>query len=185
MTGRLEIRLSNVRMSAGNGNRATKTKGSSLTALSVIKYNIVVVKTDFLFLDHAVIIGMAWVNGNPKYKTYSNGYLLAHTVEIHMKESGIDYPMAFFLRKFSSVRITFRTTKLLFMKDWVAIDSIFNGSSFSIEKFYLLYNVDTRKYNVITNSKSPMANTYICNVCVTLYMTIRVNVIKVAHPEHL
>ena len=46
---------------------------------------------------------------------------------------------------------------------------IFSGNSISNQKLYLLYDVDTGHYNVITNLKAAMAKKYICNVCGTLY----------------
>ena len=55
LTDRLEVHLDHVRMPAGNGKMAEKTKGRSLDVLSAIK-RIVVVKAAFLFLAHALII---------------------------------------------------------------------------------------------------------------------------------
>ena len=49
-----------------------KTKGRSLDVLSAIKRSIV--KAAFLCLAQALIIAMARVNGDPKYKSYRNGY---------------------------------------------------------------------------------------------------------------
>ena len=55
LTDRLEVHLDHVRMPAGNGKMAEKTKGRSLDVLSAIK-RIVVVKAAFLCLAHALII---------------------------------------------------------------------------------------------------------------------------------
>ena len=57
LTDRLEVHLDHVRMPAGNGRE--KTKGRSLTVLSAIKKSIVVVKTAFLCLAHALLTAMA------------------------------------------------------------------------------------------------------------------------------
>ena len=46
---------------------------------------------------------------------------------------------------------------------------IFSGNSLSNKKLYLLYDVDSGHYNVITNLKAAMAKKYICNACDTLY----------------
>ena len=51
-------------MPAGNGKRAEKTKGRSLTVLSAIKKSIMVIKAAFLCLAHALKIAMARVNGD-------------------------------------------------------------------------------------------------------------------------
>ena len=64
LTDRLEMHLDHVRMPAGNGKRAEKTKGRSLTVLSAIKKSIMVVKAAFLCLAHALKIAMARVNGD-------------------------------------------------------------------------------------------------------------------------
>jgi hypothetical protein len=66
LTDRLDVRLDHVRMPAGNGRE--KTKGRSLDVLSAVKRSIVVLKATFLCLAHALIIAMARVNGDPKYK---------------------------------------------------------------------------------------------------------------------
>jgi hypothetical protein len=69
-----------VRMPAGNGRTAEKTKGRSLDILSAIKKSIVKVKAGFLCLSHALIIAMAKVNGDHKYKSYRDGYSLKQPV---------------------------------------------------------------------------------------------------------
>ena len=46
---------------------------------------------------------------------------------------------------------------------------MFSGNSLSCKKLYLLYNADTRHYNVITNIKAAMAKKYMCNACDILY----------------
>jgi hypothetical protein len=73
LTDRLEVHLDHVRMPAGNGKRAEKTKGRSLDVLSAIKRSIVAVKAAFLCLAHALVISMARVNGDPKSKSYRDG----------------------------------------------------------------------------------------------------------------
>ena len=61
-------------MPVGNGNGGVKTKGRSLDVLRAIKRSIVVVKAAFLCMAHALVIAIANVNSNPKYKSYRNGY---------------------------------------------------------------------------------------------------------------
>jgi hypothetical protein len=55
-----------------------------------MKKGIVVVKAAFLCLAHALIIAMAQVNGEPKYKLYRNGYGIDGPVEELLKASGVD-----------------------------------------------------------------------------------------------
>ena len=62
-------------MPAGNGKSAEKTNEHSLNLLSVIQKSIVVVKAAFLCLTHVIIISMTQVNGDPKYKSLTDGYL--------------------------------------------------------------------------------------------------------------
>ena len=57
--------LDHVRMPAGNGRTAEKTKGTSLDILSAIKTSIVKVNSNCLCLASALIIAMAKVNGDP------------------------------------------------------------------------------------------------------------------------
>ena len=70
LTDCLVVHLDHVRMAAGNGKGAEKTKGRSLAVLSAIKTSIVLVKAAFLCLAHALIIAMVRVNGDPKCQSY-------------------------------------------------------------------------------------------------------------------
>ena len=90
LTDRLDVHLDHVRMPAVNSKRAEKTKKRSLTVLSAIKKSIVVVKAAFLCLAHALIIAMARVNGDPKYQSHRDGYLLDQPVDELLKASGVD-----------------------------------------------------------------------------------------------
>ena len=67
-----------------------KTKWRSLDVLSAIKRSIVVVKAAFLCLAHSLVIAVANVNSEPKYKSYTNGRCLNKPVEDHLKASGVD-----------------------------------------------------------------------------------------------
>ena len=90
LSDRLDVHLDHVRMPAGNGRMAEKTKGRSLGVLSAIKKSIVVVKAEFLCLAHALVIAMARVNSDPKYKSYKLGRCLNKPVEDLLKASGVD-----------------------------------------------------------------------------------------------
>jgi hypothetical protein len=61
-----------------------------LNVLSAIKKSIVVVKAAFLCLAHALIIAMARVNNDPKYKSYRNGKCLKEPVQELLNASGVD-----------------------------------------------------------------------------------------------
>jgi hypothetical protein len=58
--------------------------------MNAIKKSVVVMKTAFFCLAHALIITMAQVNFDPKYKSYRDGHLLDQTVEDLLKASGVD-----------------------------------------------------------------------------------------------
>jgi hypothetical protein len=77
-------------MSTGTGKSAEKTKGRPLRALSAIKKSIGVVIAAFLCLAHALIIARNRGIGDPKYKSYSNGYGLKNPAEDLLKTSGVD-----------------------------------------------------------------------------------------------
>ena len=44
-----------------------------------------------------------------------------------------------------------------------------SGNSFSAKKLYLLYDMESGRYNVINNLEAAMAKRYTCNACDTLY----------------
>jgi hypothetical protein len=111
LTDRLEVHVDHVRMPAGNGRE--KTKGHSLDVLSAIKRSIVVVKAAFFWLAYALIIAMARMNNDPKYKLYRNGYGLKEPVEERLKASGVDLFNGGGLKNFNSFNNTFRITKIL------------------------------------------------------------------------
>jgi len=69
LSDRLKVHLDHVRMPAGNDKMSEKTKGRILDVLSVIKKNIVTVKTALNCLAYALIFAMASVNGDPKYQS--------------------------------------------------------------------------------------------------------------------
>jgi len=48
------------------------------------------VKAIFLCLAHALVIAIANVNSDPKYKSHRNGYGLNKPVEELLKDSGVD-----------------------------------------------------------------------------------------------
>ena len=78
----LEVHLDHVRMPAGNGKAAEKTKGRPIGLMSAIKKSIVTVKAAFLCLAHALIIAMARVNGDPNYASYRDGYKFVNLLKI-------------------------------------------------------------------------------------------------------
>jgi len=88
LSDRLEVHLNHVRMPVGNGRE--KTKGRSLDVLSAIKRSTVVVKAAFLCMADALVIAIANVNSDPKYKSYRDGYGLKKPVEELLKASGVD-----------------------------------------------------------------------------------------------
>ena len=58
--------------------------------MSAIKKSIGVSKAAFWCLDHALIIAMARVNGDPTYASYRHGKCMKKPVEHHLKASGVD-----------------------------------------------------------------------------------------------
>ena len=71
-------------------------------------------KATFLCLAHALIIAMARVNGDPKYKSNRDGYSLDKPVEDLMNASGVDLRNGGGLDDLS-FRTTFRTIKFWFV----------------------------------------------------------------------
>jgi len=89
LADRLEMHLDHVRIPAGNGKRAEKTKRRSLDVMSAIKKSIVTVKAAMYSLAYALIIAMARVKGDPKYKSYRDGKCMKQPVEDLLKASGV------------------------------------------------------------------------------------------------
>ena len=81
LSDRLEVHLDHVRMPAGNGKRAEKTKWRSLEILIAIKRSIVFAKAAMFCLANALIITMSRVNRDPNYKSYRNGYSMKQLVQ--------------------------------------------------------------------------------------------------------
>jgi len=167
LTDRLEVHLDHVRMPAGNG--GVKTKGRSISVLSAIKKSIVTVKTAFLCLAHALIIAMAKVNGDSKFKSYSNGYGLKEPVEELLNASGVDLSNGGGFKELQQFQQYLSDYKFIVFDGLYPDRVIFSGNSLSAKKLYLLYDRNNDHYNVITNLKGVMAKRYICNGCDTLY----------------
>ena len=87
---RHEVHLDHGRMPVGNVKTAEKTKGTSFDVLSAIKKSIVVVQTAIFCLVLALIIAMAKGNGDPKYKSYRNGYSMKQPVQDLLTASGVN-----------------------------------------------------------------------------------------------
>jgi len=82
LSDHLEVLLDHVSMPADNGSE--KKKGRSLRVPSAIKKNIFV-NAAFFYLIYAIVIAMARVNGEPKYTSYRDVYLLDQSVGEHLK----------------------------------------------------------------------------------------------------
>ena len=169
LSDRLEVHLDHVRMPVGNGRMAEKTKGRSLDVLSAIKKSIIAVKAAFLCLAHALVIAMARVNSDPKYKSYSNGYGLNKPVEDLLKASGVDLFNGGGLEELQQFQDYLSDNKIVVFDGLSPDRLIFSENSLSDKKLYLLYDSDNGHYNVITNIKAVMAKRCICNACDTLY----------------
>jgi hypothetical protein len=155
-------------MPAGNGRTAEKTKGRSIDVLSAVKKSIVVVKTAMLCLAHALVIAVAQVDNDPKYKSYRNRYCLTQPVQDLLKASGVDHSNGGVLEELRQFQQYLSDYKIVFFG--LHTDRVmFSGNSVSNKKLYLLYDSDSGHYNVITNLKGAMAKKYICNGCDALY----------------
>ena len=90
LSDRLEVHLDHVRMPAGKGRMAEKTKGGSFDVMSAIKKSIVRVKAAVNCLAYALLIAMTRINGDPKYKSYNKVYELNKPVEELLDFSCVD-----------------------------------------------------------------------------------------------
>jgi len=179
LSDRLDVHLDHVRMPAGNGRMAEKTKGRSLGVLSAIKKSIVVVKAEFLCLAHALVIAMVRVNSDPKYKSYRLGRCLNKPVEDLLKASGVDLYNGGGLEELQQFQDYFSDYKIV-VSDGLSPDRlIFSGNSLSAKKLYLLFYSDNGHYNVIPTLRQLwLRGTYVTRV--TLSTTTHSNVTKPA-----
>ena len=155
LTDRLEVHLDHVRMPAGNGRE--KTKGRSISVLSAIKKSIVTVKTAFLCLAHALIIAIAKVNDDSKFKSYSNGYCLTEPVEKLLNACGVDLSNGGGFDELQQFQQYLSDYKIIVFDGLNPDRVIFSGNSLSTKKLYHLHDRDSGHYNVITNLKGAMA----------------------------
>ena len=136
-TDRLEVHLDHVRMPAGNSRE--KTKGKSVDAMSATKKSIVVVKAALYCLTHALIIAMARINGDPKYKSYRNGYGLKKPFENLLNASNVKLRNARGIEELQQFQEYLSDYKII-VYDGLSPDTVtFSGNSASSKKLYLLY----------------------------------------------
>ena len=157
LSGGLEVHLDHVRMPAGDGKRAEKTKGRSLNVLCVIKRNIVIDKTALNCLAYALIIAMARVNGDPKYQSYRDGRGLIKPVENFLKSSGVYLSNGGGFEEFRKFQDKLSDYKIIVFYGFNPGRVMFSGNSRSAKKLPSLYDRDNEHYNVITNPKGAMA----------------------------
>ena len=155
-------------MPVGNGKKAEKTKGRSLDVLSAKKKGIVVVKTAFLCMAHGLVIAIANVNGDQKYKSYRNGRCLYKHVEDFLKASSVDLSNIGSFEELQQFQEYLSGYKILVFDALSPHRLLFSGNSLRAKELYLLYDPNNVHYNVITNINAAMAKRYICNACDTL-----------------
>ena len=126
-------------------------------------------KAAFLCLAHALIIAMARVNNDPKYKLYRKGKGLKQPVEELLNALSVDLSNDGGFEELQQFQQYLSDYKIIVFDGLYPDRVMFSGNSLSVKKLYLLYNRDSGHYNVITNLKGAMAKRYICNGCATLY----------------
>jgi len=127
------------------------------------------VNAAFLCMAHALVIAMARVNTDPKYKSYRLGRCLNKPVEDILKASDVDLSNGGGLEELQQFQDCLSDYKIVVFDGLSPDRIIFSGNSLSAKKLYLLYDSDNGHYNVITNIKAAMAKRYICDACDTLY----------------
>jgi hypothetical protein len=120
-------------------------------------------------MAHALIIAMARVNGDPKYELYRHGKCMKKPVEDLLVASGVDLSNGGGLEELEQFQVYLSDYKIIMFNALKTDSVIFSGYSVSTKKLYLLYDSDSRHYNVITNLKAAMAKRYMCEACDSLY----------------
>jgi hypothetical protein len=104
---------------------------------------------------------MARVIGDPKYKSYRNGYSMKQPVQDLLTASGFDLTNGGGFKELEQFQNYLSGYKII-VYDGLSPDRVlFSENSLSNKKLYLLY--DSGHYNSITNIKAAMAKRYISN----------------------
>jgi hypothetical protein len=109
------------------------------------------------------------MNGDPKYPLYRHGKCMKNPVEDLLKASGVDLSNGEGFEELEKFQEYLSDHKIVAFYCLNPDRIMFSGNSDSCKKLYLLYNADTRHYNVISNIKAVMAKKYMCNT-VTPYI---------------
>ena len=110
---------------------------------------------------HALITAMARVNGDPKYKSYKEGYVLHKAVEEHLKVSGVDLFNGGGLKVLQLFQEYLSDYKIIVFEGLYPDRVMFSGNSPSAKKMYLLCDQDFRHYKVITKLKGAIAKNHL------------------------
>jgi len=84
----LFVTVNSVRMPVGFGKHAIKSMGRPLSVMAHLKKSIV--KAEANFLAHALLIAIAKVDKDPKYKAYRQSRKIPHVVQTLLEMTGID-----------------------------------------------------------------------------------------------
>jgi len=136
--------------------------------MSSFKNSIVTVNAAFNCLAYALIIAMARVIGDPKYKSYSNGRGLKKPVEGLLKASCVDLCNGAGFEELRQYQGKISDYKIIVFDDLNPHRVMFSGNLSSAKKLHLLYDRNNEHYNVITSLKGDMSKLYICSGCGTL-----------------
>jgi hypothetical protein len=126
-------------------------------------------KAAFLCMAHALIIAMARVNGDPKYKSYKDGKALQKPIEDLLEAFGVDLSNGGVLEELQQFQPYLSYYKIIVFDGLKTDRDIFSGNSVSTKKLYLLYDSEAGHYNAINNIKAAMAKKVMCEACDTLY----------------
>lgn len=100
--------------------------------------------TAFLCLVHPLIIAMAQVNCDPKYKSYGNGRYLKKLVEDLSNVSGVDLSKGGAFKEFQQFQEYLSIYKIIVCGGLSPVRLNFSENSISAKKQYLLYYEDFR-----------------------------------------
>jgi len=162
---RLEVHLDHVRVLAGIGKRAEKTKRRSFDVIRAVKKSIVriMVALNCLLL-HILSLWLS-VNSDPKHQSHKDGYVLKKLLEYLLKSSVFHLTNGGGLQEFRQFQDHHSNYKIVVFDGLNPDMFMFRGNSHSTKKLVLLYDRDIENYNVITNLMGAMEKEYICKGC--------------------
>jgi G:T-mismatch repair DNA endonuclease (very short patch repair protein) len=159
----LSIKVDCVKVPQGHG--GVKTKGRALSVLSHLKTSVVEVKSRDKCLAHAIVIAIAHVTQDPNYTSYRRGWKIKPKVDDLIAASGVNLSNGGGIPELEILQNYLADYRIVVYSGLRCENVIFDGHTNSSKRLNLLYDFDTKHFNVIVNIAGAMAKKYVCFGC--------------------